>query len=985
MTDPPARCCTVCLPNRLPLSVLTRLLVLNALAALAYALTGWLSLQAAIPPDYIAIFFGAAGVGLGAVLIGGYRLMPSVGLGALGVQWLAHGQSGLSAWTLTMWISPIAAMAMAGLTAWAIRRWVGYPTTLDQPREALITFLLIIPVCTLLNASVSVPALVYEGIIPTEDALLSWATWWSGDTLGAIIFTPLMLVLFGEPAGAWRPRWKTVALPMGVALSLMAVMLSLLNSKQQVQTQEAFQAAGEALANQLQRRLDAQTDSVQAIGKVMEMIQQTDQAGFDNMTRLWLQRYPGSQNFGWSPVIPHEERELYERDSPGLIILGRDANGKTQPAGVAQRYLPLTWISPMAGNEAARGLDVSVLPATATAVRRSLDTRLPAVTEPFRLVQETDQQRAVVLYHGVFLNDELLGVVSSTLRMRDMLQAAMGDVESLGLSLCLADSSTPAGNRTLVGVAGCGDLLLQDDLPRWTQAWSIDFGQRDWTLFVTATPNFWTQSPQLAIWITSGMGLIATALLGTFLIIVTGQGRRTTQLIDSRTQELAHSNATLAQMAHYDPLTGLANRPFWTEQAERTLSAASAAGGMVGVVFLDLDRFKHVNDSLGHTQGDHLLVTISARIQECLRSRDVLARIGGDEFVLLLPGLKGPEGASTVAQKIARVLSMPVLLDNMQVRVTASLGVALFPDHGRSVDELLRQADTAMYAAKAAGRNQWRFFVPEMHERVSKRLAIETRLRLALEPGHDELSLAFQPQIDALTGRVVAVEALLRWNHPEFGPISPAEFIPIAEDSGLIEPVGLWVLQRVCKQINAWNSGTDAIWVRDLTVSINVSAFEFARPHFLDQLRAAVQGLSGAPQVLELEMTESLLVQANIETLERLHAINALGIQLSLDDFGTGYSSLGYLKRLPLSKLKMDRSFLQGIPGDPENEAIVRATLSMAHDLDLQVVAEGVETPGQRDFLHQHGCHLYQGWLYAKALPPDELIAWLSQQPQHSV
>ncbi len=963
-------------------SVLTRLIVLNALAAIAYALTGWLSLQAAIPPDYIAIFFAAAGVGLGAVLIGGYRLLPSVAIGALGVHWLAHGQTGLTDLTLNMWVSPLAAMAMAGLTAWAIRRWVGYPTTLDQPRESLVTFLLIIPVCTLLNASVSVPTLVHGGVIPLEDALLSWATWWLADTLGAIIFTPLMLVLFGEPARAWRPRWKTVALPMGVALSLMAGMLGLLNSKQQEQTQEAFQATGDALANQLQRRLDAQTDSVQAIGKVMEMIRHTDQAGFENTTRLWLQRYPGSQNFGWSPVVTDESRQAYELDHPGIRILGRDAAGQTQPAAVAERYLPLTWIAPMAGNEAAKGLDVSVLPATAAAVRRALDTHAPAVTEPFRLVQETDQQRAVVMYHGVFLHGELLGVVSSTLRMRDMLQAALGDLESRGLSVCLADPSTASGNRTLVGADGCGDRLLSDALPRWTQAWPVSFGQRDWTLFVTATPAFWVQSPQLGIWITSGMGLIATALLGTFLIIVTGQGRRTSQLIEARTQELAHSNATLAQMAHYDPLTGLANRAFWTEQAERTLAAAANAGGMVGVVFLDLDRFKHVNDSLGHTQGDHLLVTISARIQECLRTRDVLARIGGDEFVLLLPGLKGPEGAATVAQKIARVLAMPVLLDNMQVRVTASLGVSLFPEHGQTVDELLRQADTAMYAAKAAGRNQWRFFVPDMHERVSKRLAIETRLRLALEPGHDELSLAYQPQIDARSGKVVALEALLRWHHPELGPISPAEFIPIAEDSGLIEPVGLWVLQRVCEQINTWNQSDDAPWVQDLTVSINVSAFEFARPHFLDQLRAAIRGLQGATQILELEMTESLLVQANTETLERLHAINTLGIRLSLDDFGTGYSSLGYLKRMPLSKLKMDRSFLQGIPGDPENEAIVRATLSMAHDLDLQVVAEGVETPGQRDFLRAHGCHLYQGWLYAKAMAPGDLLTWLRLRPE---
>lgn len=960
---------------------MNRLLPLNLLAAAAYALTGWLSLQAAIPPDYIAIFFAAAGVGLGAVLVGGYGLLPSVALGSLGVHWLAHGQIGLTAPTWSLWISPLATAAMAGATAWAIRRWAGYPSPLDKPRQALLTFFLIIPAFTVINASVSVPTLVHSGVIAPEDAWFSWTTWWLADTLGAIIFTPLMLVLFGQPAAAWRPRWKTVALPMVVALSLIVGMLSLLNDKQQQQALEAFTTAGDSLARQLQRRLDAQTDSVQAIGKVMEMVRETDQPGFENTTRLWLERYPGSQNFGWSPVIPHSQRWHHENVAPGRTILGRDESGQTDPARVADRYLPITWISPVAGNEAALGLDVSVLPATAQAVRLALDTRTPTVSEPFRLVQETGQQRAVVMYHGVYGGDELLGVVSATLRMRDMLDAALGDVNARGLRVCLVDPFTTADNHTLVGAEGCGENHLSQPLPLWTMQWPVEFGQREWALFVTATPAFWAQSSPIGIWFTGGMGLMATALLGTFLIIVTGHSRRTAQLVEERTQELAHSNATMAQMAHYDALTGLVNRPFWTEQAEATLATASQTGQRVGVIFLDIDRFKHVNDSLGHLQGDQLLVTISARIQECLRSRDVCARIGGDEFVLLLPGLKAPEGAATVAQKILRVLSMPVLMDKMQVRVTASLGVALFPDHGQTVDELLRQADTAMYAAKAAGRNQWRFFFPEMHERVSKRLALESRLRQALEPGHQELHLVYQPQVDAQTAKVVGVEALLRWNHPEIGPISPAEFIPIAEDCGLIEPIGLWVLHQVGQQIAEWNAGPDAALFQGLVVSINVSAYEFSRPHFLDQLRQTVDGLGNSTQVLELEITESLLVQANQDTLERMHAINALGIRLSLDDFGTGYSSLGYLKRMPLSKLKIDRSFLHGIPGDPENEAIVRATLSMAHDLDLLVVAEGVETDGQRDFLRAHGCHLLQGWLYARGLAPADLRHWLQQHP----
>ena len=959
---------------------MTRLLLLNLLAASAYALSGWASLQAAIPPNYIAILFAASGVALGTVLVGGYRLLPSVALGALGVQWLAHGQSGLTTLTWNIWISSMGAMLMAGALAWAIRRWARYPSALDRPREALLTFLVIIPAFTVINASLSVPSLVHVGVISADKAWFSWITWWMADTLGAIIFTPLMLVLFGQPAVAWRPRWKTVALPMMVALSLVAGMLGLLNAKQQEQVEDEFHAVAESLANQLQRRLDAQTDSIQAIGKVMEMVDFTQQEGFDKTTQLWLERYPGSQNFGWSPLITDDQRFRYEQWMPGQPILGRDESGQTQPARPSPRYFPITWVSPLDSNRSVLGLDVSVLPATAAAVHRSIDTFLPAVSEPFRLVQETGQQRAVVLYHSVFRDGELQGVVSATLRMRDMLDAALGDVQGRGLQVCLTDPQTEPDNQTLVGEPGCGERLIGQPLPGWTLEKRVEFGQRQWLVYVSATSSFWGQTSQVGIWFTSAMGLLATALLGTFLIIVTGHGRRTAQLVEERTQELAHSNATLAQLAHYDALTGLANRPFWTEQAELTLRASVGTDQAVGVIFLDVDRFKHVNDSLGHVQGDQLLVTISARIQECLRSRDVLARIGGDEFVLLLPGLKGPEGAATVAQKISRVLSMPVLLDQMQVRVTASLGVALFPEHGRTVDELLRHADTAMYAAKAAGRNQWRFFTPEMHERVSKRLSLETRLRQALEPGQQELSVVYQPQVDARTGAITGVEALLRWQHPELGQVSPSEFIPIAEDCGLIEPLGFWVIQQVCQQIDAWKTGPHADQFRDMAISVNVSAYEFSRPLFLDQLRLAVSTIRTQPHGLEIEITESLLIQANPDLEARMQAINAMGIQLSLDDFGTGYSSLGYLKRMPLSKLKIDRSFLHGIPGHPENETIVRATLSMAHDLGLIVVAEGVETEGQRDFLRAHGCHAFQGWLYARAMPPDDLVIWLEQQ-----
>nr|WP_281364030.1 EAL domain-containing protein [Tepidicella baoligensis] len=968
----------------------------NLLTALAYAMGGWLSLQAAVPPDYISVLFIAAGIAVGAVLAAGNRVLPGVWAGALAVQWLAHAQAGLD-WGWTLWVAPFGAAAQAWITAEWIRRRIGYPSALDQPLQVVMLMFVCLPLGSMVNASLSVPALVVDGAMPWSELPGAWFTWWLGDALGAVLFAPLVLVCCGQPAEAWRPRLLTVAMPMALAMGLIGVMFYQINASHQRVLANQFDQSGQELAQRLQRRLDVQTDSVEAIAKLMELAPHMSQADFESATQPWLHRYPGTQNFGWSPLITRERRLAYEQGAvdpgmPGYAIMGRDWEGRISPAAQADSHLPITWVAPLESNRSVLGLDVSVLPATAAAVRATVENQRPAVTEGIRLVQESGEQRGVVMYLAVFeprhADDPmhpgargLKGVVSSVFRMDDVLEAALGRIDPQQIALCLYDPSARVGNQRLAGPEGCENapsVSLQEQ--RWIKEWPLAIGDREWTLRLQAGPAFWGLAGQNSAWATSITGLIAVAILGAFLIVITGLGRRTAKLVAERTQELAHSNAALTQMAHYDALTGLANRPFWTVQAEAALAASRDSGKRVGVIFLDVDRFKHINDSLGHTQGDQLLVTIGARIHECLRSRDVLARIGGDEFVALLPGLRDPEGAATVARKISRVLSVPVMLEGMQIKVTASLGVAIFPEHGETVEELLRHADTAMYAAKAAGRNQWRFFTADMHERVSQRLAMEAGLRLALEPGAEELQLVYQPQVNAATGEVIGLEALLRWNHPTFGPVPPSVFIPIAEDSGIIENLGQWVLREVCRQVQAWQTGPDAAWFRDMSVAVNVSAAEFARPQFLDHLLEVVDDLCMGSMSLELEITESLLVQANGEISTRMRTITGMGIGLSLDDFGTGYSSLGYLKRLPLSKLKIDRSFLHGIPGDPENEAIVRATLSMAHDLGLMVVAEGVETAGQRDFLLAHGCAACQGWLYAKALTPAELAAWLRQR-----
>lgn len=950
--------------------------------ALAYALAGWLALQLRVPPDYAIVVFFPAGVAAGAVLTRGRAALPGVLLGSLAVQVMAHQAVGADWRHWGVLIPALGAAAMAALSAWAVRRWVGYPSALDEPHQVLRLLFGVLPASSLLNASVSVPALVLRGVIAPGDALGQWASWWIGDTLGATLLVPLVLVLLGEPRAAWWGRRWGVGLPLASGLVLGGAVVHLLADAQTAQLRLRAEQAGEQAAQALQRRLDAQLDALEAMGQLLARDPAIGQEAFEQAAGMWLRRYPGTQNFTFNWHVPRSQRARYECCEPGWPILGRDAAGRRFPAADADEHMVITRLAPLAGNEAARGLDVLSYEPLRRAVRQAIASGRPHATEPFRLVQEQGAQRGIVVYHAVHAAQPphaLLGIVSSAFRMGDVTRAALEALPLPGLALCLIDLDASPGNRRLAGAEGCELAEPPAPLPA-RHAWPVRFAQRHWQLRLDATEVFWRQAATDArLHLTASTGFVAVGLLTAFLLVTTGQRRRVEQLVRERTLELARSHAQLQQLAHYDTLTGLVNRNRWSELARAVLDSAQREGRQVAIIYLDLDRFKHVNDSLGHAQGDRLLQAVAQRLQGCLRGRDVAARFGGDEFVVLLPWVKGREGAAVVARKIARVLDASIELDGARVRIGASLGVALFPDDGADLDTLLRHADTAMYAAKAAGRNQWRFFEPSMQTHVSRRLQLESALREALaDPSGSGLRLAFQPQVAARDGRLVGLEALLRWQHPVLGTVPPAEFVRVAEEAGIVDRLGHWVLRQALAQLARWRADDPAGFAA-VRVAVNVSAHEFAHADFVAQVRQALDGAGLPAQALELEITESLLVQGRTDVIERLHALQTLGVRLSLDDFGTGYSSLGYLKRLPIGTLKIDRGFVEGIPADPDSVAIVRATLSMAHDLGLEVVAEGVETPAQRDFLRAHGCAALQGWLYARALAADEVPHWLAR------
>ena len=431
-------------------------------------------------------------------------------------------------------------------------------------------------------------------------------------------------------------------------------------------------------------------------------------------------------------------------------------------------------------------------------------------------------------------------------------------------------------------------------------------------------------------------------------------------------------------LAYFDSLTGLPNRRQFTERLARTLEIAQRHNRLAALLFLDLDRFKRINDTLGHSAGDHLLQEVSSRLLTCLRKTDcvtrpsekpaesVVARLGGDEFIVLLGEVSRVQDAARVARRIVEVLSEPFVLQGQEVVVTSSIGITLFPFDGEDADTLLKNADTAMYHAKDQGRNNYQFYNETMNATAFERLVLEGNLRRALE--RQEFVLHFQPQVKLLDGQIFGAEALIRWQHPEMGLVPPGRFIPLAEESGLIVPIGEWALRTACEQMRAWqDEGLPAV-----RIAVNVSSLQFADPGFVATVDQILRATGLLPEHLDLEMTESILmgdVETSITSLQRL---KQLGVWLSVDDFGTGYSSLSYLRRFAIDTLKVDRSFLLNVPDDPDHVAITSAIIALARSLHLGVIAEGVESPEQVRFLRHQGCNDAQGFLFGRPVAADE-------------
>jgi diguanylate cyclase (GGDEF)-like protein/PAS domain S-box-containing protein len=522
-------------------------------------------------------------------------------------------------------------------------------------------------------------------------------------------------------------------------------------------------------------------------------------------------------------------------------------------------------------------------------------------------------------------------------------------------------------NRAFLEISGYSEQEVIGQNPRLWKSEHHDesFYQSMWAALVQA--GEWRGE----IWNRRKSGDVYPALL-TVNAIYDSEGQIVNYVsVLSDISAIKQTQERFQHLAHHDPLTDLPNRLLFNARLEHALERARREKNRVAVLFLDLDNFKSINDSLGHPTGDKLLQKVAERLTRLLRNEDTVARVAGDEFIIILDGVGSPEDASLVAEKLMADFENPVQLAGESLHISFSVGIAVFPDDGETVTELVKNADAAMYHSKESGRNRLSFYTSELTEGASEKLRIGNALRGAMARG--ELSLHYQPQYALSDGRLVGAEALLRWNHAELGAVSPDRFIPVAESTGMIIPIGGWVLRTACTQIKTWRDQG----LKIDRIGVNVAGQQIDQMDILQAVDTVLETTGLEPNVLELEVTETFIMERAEQAISTLERLRDRGVTLAIDDFGTGYSSLSYLKRLPLHRLKVDKSFVDGVTDNANDIAIARAVIALARSLELEVIAEGVETAEQEAFLRAEGCDEVQGYYYSRPLPTDEFAELL--------
>jgi diguanylate cyclase (GGDEF)-like protein len=731
-----------------------------------------------------------------------------------------------------------------------------------------------------------------------------------------------------------------------------------------IHLKQRFEFLARERAARMQADIAHALESLKSTGGLFDASSGVTRSEFHAFWRDHMDSHPGIHAIEWLPRILAADRPAFEAlgRAHGLgdfRITEQVADQSLIRAGPRPEYFPVWFALPREQNYAALGFDAYSRGINRSVMDQARDTGTLLATEAFTLLQDPQRQRAIAVYRPVYRGggipstvaerrQTLLGFAVLLLRAADISAASALHEQPSALDWTLIDESAPPHNRLIYAQSSQARVTPESSPPSGafggplTIRIPVEIPGRRWSMHFAPAPEFHSQDHRSSEWMILSLGLTLTALLAVY------QGSRIRRAVEAE------------QLARRDYLTGLPNRALLAERLEHSLALADRETRRLAALFLDLDRFKHINDSLGHSVGDLLLKQVAQRLSDVVRREDTLVRMGGDEFVVLMENLHHERDAALLADKLIQALADPMEVNGLPLYLTTSIGISLYPRDARNAEGLISNADAAMYRAKACGGNTYQFYTPELTRIAHEQVTLVGELKYALE--RQELRLLYQPQVGIADDRLFGIEALLRWQRDGIEVAIPERIIPLAEETGLIIPIGEWVLRQACVQARIW---LDAGLVLE-RISVNLAGPQLQRGSILATVERILADTGLPPDKLELEVTESFVMGQEDAAISTLRELRRMGVSIAVDDFGTGFSSLSRLKHLPIDRLKIDRSFVQDLPHDADDAAIVRAIIALGHSLGLRVIAEGVETAAQAQFLLQEGCHEGQGYHFGK-------------------
>ncbi|NRR31727.1 EAL domain-containing protein [Oxalobacteraceae bacterium] len=931
--------------------------------ALIYYITARLGLLLALSSGYAAPIWPAAGIALAAVLIFGNRLAPGIWLGSflasLPISFDASTTASLAKSLLLPAAIGTGATLQAIAGAYLIRRFVGFPTPLERTQDVIRFLALGGPATCVISASVAAATLLLVGRVPAYNYAFTWWAWWVGDAIGVLVATPVALTWFGQPHALWRRRRKTVALPICLAFSVILVVFAAGNepifSAPRTWVAWFVLAGGMAFTGLLGAFLLVTSGHAMVIEQLIAL--RTDDLLRARQAELTARQL--------AAIVTSSDDAIIRTALTGTIVCW-NAGAERMYGYSADEMLgqPISILAqPELADETmgilarlARGERVEHL----ETVRIRKDGR--GIDVSLTVSPVHDAQGTVIGASAIARDITERKRTEQALRHSEARIRRLVDANIIGIFIGELNGRISEANDAFLNISGYSREDVLAGKFRWTDMTPQKYHAAD-EHALEELRKTGRSTPFEKEYIRKDGSLIPVLLASA---LFEGSEDEAVSFVLDLT-ERKHAEERIHHMADHDALTGLPNRALLQDRMHQAIAFAHRTRRRVAVMFIDLDYFKNINDSLGHHIGDQVLKMAATRLQQCLREGDSVARLGGDEFVLILPLLGDSGDAAWVARKALDTLTRSFSVEANELHLGCSIGISIYPDDGHDVDSLMRTADTAMYHAKEMGRGNFQFFTAALNQAVQQRLDVGKRLRQAL--AQDEFILHYQPQVEMETGKTFSTEALLRWKQPGKEPISCGDFIANAEESGLIVPIGEWALRQACRQLKVWHDAGHP----ELRMAVNLSPRQLEQADFCSLVEQILHEAGIPATSLELEITEGMLMQRSEYNFATLTQLSDMGVQLSVDDFGTGYSSLAYLQRFPVHAIKIDQSFIRDIGKNENDTTLVTAIIAMADSLRLKVMAEGVETLKQARFLMAHGCHEAQGFYNSKALPADAM------------